>query len=61
MIIGLDDNTWWKNGCYIAYWYCFERFENNKGVIRSRNSRKYKQYNNQIKKTQKEKQLLFKH
>ena len=49
MIIRLDDNTWYKNGCSISYWYCFERFENSQGVIRSPISRKDKQYNCQTK------------
>jgi hypothetical protein len=52
MIIRLDDNTWYKNGCSISYWYCFERLENNNAVIRSRKLRKDKQYNCQTKNDQ---------
>ena len=51
MIIRLDDNTWYiKTGVLHRTDIVFERFENNKDVIRSRISRKDKQYNGQTKK-----------
>ena len=59
MIIRLDDNTWYKKGCYISYWYCFERLENNNAVIRSRKLRKDKQYNCQTKNDQRKRNICL--